>query len=178
MIMEKKIKPYVIHIMAIPGICGDIIDLPKECNAIIVCTERWNENVRLFDEGNRLLLTFLDYEDPALLGGFDESDARKILDFLDGLSEEVTDLYVCCSKGGSRSAAVAAALLKMSGRSELLVWENPFYVPNTLVYARLLRFAGYEISDEEVERLKALNEASFEMSKKGVIKHERWEILF
>ena len=67
---------------------------------------------------------------------------RHIIRFLRQLPKSVTDLYVCCSKGGSRSPAVAAAVLRMSGRSDKAVWDNPYYVPNWLVYQSLVKNGG------------------------------------
>ena len=83
-----------------------------------------------------------------------------------------------CSKGGSRSPAVAVALLKMSGRSDEAVWRNPYYVPNTLVYYKLCREYGLLISKLEVWLKVMMNKRAFSLAQKGrPCKYERWEIL-
>ena len=83
-----------------------------------------------------------------------------------------------CSKGGLRSPAVAAALLKMSVRSDEAVCRNPYYVPNTLVYYRLCRENGLRISKMGVWLKVMTNRRVFSLAQKGrPCKYERWEIL-
>ena len=94
------------------------------------------------------------------------------------LPDEVTDLYVCCSKGMSRSAAVAAALLRMSGRSDDPVWLNPYYVPNILVYYVLCKEAGIPITPDQVLFKQKQNEEAYKKLQQGVpCEYERWQIL-
>ena len=94
------------------------------------------------------------------------------------LPDEVTDLYVCCSKGQSRSAAVAAALLRMSGRSDDPVWLNPYYNPNTLVYYRLCREAGILVTPLEVQIKRKQNEKAYlDLQEGKPTKFERWQII-
>ena len=101
-----------------------------------------------------------------------------IIKFINRLPDEVTDLYICCSKGQSRSAAVAAAILRMSGRSDDPVWLNPFYDPNTLVYYRLCKQAGIPITPEEVQLRKEQNEKAYlELQEGKPTKYERWQII-
>ncbi len=173
--MEKK---YTIHILAIRAIDSATFDLPQEQNAIIVCTGRENKYINMCLPENRLIMRFPDVEDKSFPGAFNSEHARKIIHFIHNLSEKVTDIYVCCSKGGSRSPAVAAALLRMSGRSDKAVWCNPYYVPNTLVYLRLCREYGFFTSPFSVWIRTLINRASFVMAKNGrPPRYERWEIL-
>lgn len=173
--MEKK---YVIHILAITAIDAQTFDLPKEQNAIIVCTNRINKYVFKCELKNILLLNFTDVENKKLYGAFNKRDARRIIQFIKNLSDEVTDIYVCCSKGGSRSPAVAAALLRMSGRDDKKVWLNPYYVPNILVYRVLCREYGLPTSRLFVWIRNQMNKHAFRKAKKqGHCEYERWQIL-
>ena len=172
------IKKYKIHILAVTAINGETFDLPTEQNAIIVCCERINEYVYKCRPENTLILNFPDAEDKNYPGAFNGAHARKIISFVQNLSDEVTDIYVCCSKGGSRSTAVAAALLRMSGRSDKPVWHNPYYVPNTLVYLRLCREYGVAVSRFTVWLKSQMNRRAFLRVKRGKpCKYERWQIL-
>ena len=135
----RNLKKYTVHILAITAVNAETFDLPPKQNAIIVCTNRYNKFIYACKPENILIIDFPDVEDKRYPGAFNSAHARKIIRFIKGLSDEVTDIYVCCSKGGSRSPAVAAALLRMSGRKDMAVWNNPYYVPNTLVYLRLCR---------------------------------------
>ena len=179
--MNKPIKKYAIHILAITAFNPDLyelpFDLPQERNAIIICTERDNNYLKHYN-GNKLELVFWDVEDPRSIGAFKYAHARGIIRFIDQLPDEVTDLYICCSKGQSRSAAVAAAILRMSGRSDDPVWLNPFYNPNILVYYKLCRQAEIPITPLEVQMKKKQNEKAYQDLQQGKpCKYERWQII-
>ena len=176
--MRMKIRKYTIHILAITAFKPGIFDLPPQRNAIILCTNRENRYLKYQVKQNKLTLNFLDVEDPHVIGAFNGGHARAIIRFIRRLPKTVTDIYVCCSKGGSRSPAVAAALLRMSGRSDKPVWLNPYYVPNTLVYYILCREAGVPISQFEVWIKKQQNRKAFLRAKRGKpSKYERWQII-
>lgn len=179
--MDNTIKKYTIHILAItafnPRIYECPFDLPPERNAIIICTGRKNRYLENL-EGNKLEMGFLDVHDPHNPGAFQYLHARAIIKFIKMLPESVTDIYVCCSKGNSRSPAVAAALLRMSGRSDDPVWLNPHYNPNILVYYRLCRQAGIPITPLELQtKINQNNNAYREAQQGKPCKYERWQII-
>ena len=179
--MDAKVKKYTIHILAItafnPKLYELPFDLPQERNAVIICTDRKNEYLQNY-KGNKLDIAFYDVEDPSVIGAFETAHAMAIIKFINRLPDEVTDLYICCSKGQSRSAAVAAAILRMSGRSDDPVWLNPFYNPNSLVYYRLCKQAGIPITSEEVQLRKEQNEKAYlDLQEGKPTKYERWQII-
>ena len=174
----KTIKKHLIHILAITAIEPDLFEQPYSQNAVIVCTERENRFISSGILTHVLILPFSDVEEEAAHGAFTKAHARVIIRFVESLPDEVSDIYVCCSKGSSRSAAVAAALLRMSGRSDKDVWLNPYYVPNTLVYYRLCREYGLFVTKRSVRRLKKRNEQAFRNAQSGKpCKYERWQII-
>ena len=117
-------------------------------------------------------MRFLDVEDPRVSGAFQYIHAEAIIRYINRLPDEVTDLYVCCSKGQSRSAAVAAALLRMSGRSDDPVW------PNALVYYRLCREAGILVTPMEVLTKRKQNEKAYlDLQQGKPCNYERWQII-
>ena len=173
--MDAEFKKYTIHILAItafnPKLYELPFDLPQERNAVM------NEYFKNY-EGNKLEVAFLDVEDPRVIGGFRYAHARAIIRFLELLPNEVTDLYVCCSKGQSRSAGVAAALIRMSGRDDDIVWNNPFYNPNSLAYYRLCKQVGLPVTPLEVQTKKRKNEKAYlELQEGKPTKFERWQII-
>lgn len=175
------IKRYAIHILAVTAFNPKYhelpFDLPDERNAVIICTRRENKFLKDY-KGNKLEIGFPDVEDPEIEGAFEGAHARAIMRFIRKLPDEVTEIYVCCSKGTSRSAAVAAGLLRMSGRSDDPVWLNPYYVPNTLVYYRLCKEAGIPITPEDVQLKQKQNEEAYRSLKMGKpCKYERWQII-
>jgi Predicted protein tyrosine phosphatase len=73
---------------------------------------------------------------------FNKKDAKNILRFVKKHWEDKL-IVVHCLAGISRSAGVAAALLKIYTGSDEKIFKNPFFVPNTLVYKTILE-AYYE----------------------------------
>ncbi|MBR6861277.1 MAG: hypothetical protein IKM73_08150 [Acidaminococcaceae bacterium] len=173
------LKRYVIHILGINAVNPDAFDLSLEQTALISCTDRSNRFLASGSIENSLIIPFMDVEDSSIPGSFNAAHARVIHRFLQELPECVTDLYVCCSKGGSRSAALAAALLKASGRSDNAVWMNPFYVPNKLVYSVMCRELGIVMPGMFVRWKSFTNERQFKKAKRrgNAGKYERWQIM-
>ena len=176
---QHRIRKYIIHILAIPAIDPEVLDIPMSQCAIIACTDRDNKYLKLFPEKQRCVMQFADIEEPDNPFAIRGAHARAIIRFLRQLPDEVTDLYVCCSKGGSRSPAVAAAILRMSGRNDDVVWKNPFYVPNKLVYQVICREFGLFAPDWYVERKVELNRQCYlTASQNGDTGgYERWQII-
>ena len=180
--MKKRIvfKRYVIHILAVPAITSEAFDLPPNQNALIVCSDITTPFIDGDVITNKLIIPFLDVEIKDIPGGFTGAHARMIIRFLQKLPESVSDLYICCSKGGSRSPALAAAILKASGRSDDAVWKNPFYVPNKLVYKKMCEELGFFMPWTLVRYKAFINAAQYSKSKKrgNTGKYDRWQIIF
>jgi len=104
-----------------------------------------------------LRMKFWDINDAELakqnnLRYFTEQDADNILNFYDKVKDKVEILMIHCQLGLSRSAAVGAALTKITGGN-----ERQFFVdkrPNSLIYTTILK--------REIERFQ--------------IKHQRWDL--
>lgn len=172
-------KKYTIHILSVTVIDGETFDLPPGQNAIIVCSDYKNDYVYQCLPENILVMDFPDVEDKNYPGAFNSAHARKIIGFISALSEQVTDIYVCCSEGASRSPAIAAAILRMSGRSDKAVWCNPYYKPNALVYSRLCHECGLPVTAFSVKLRTIINRRAFEKEKNGrKSRYERWQILY
>ena len=173
--MKKK---HTIHILSIKAVNGDTFDLPDEQNAIIFCESPGEKQIYGCLPENILVIDFPDTANEKERDAFSKIHARRIIDFVGGLSDEVTDIYVCCTVGESRSPAVAAALLKMSQRSDKRVWKNPYYKPNTLVYSVLCREYGLKVSRLAVKIKSWSNTRAFKLAQKsGSTAYERWELL-
>ena len=67
-----------------------------------------------------------------------EDDARKITAFVLTHKKSVDRLVVHCEAGVSRSAGVAAAILKALTGTDRNVFNNPKYVPNMTCYRTVL----------------------------------------
>lgn len=58
----------------------------------------------------------------------------------DVISEKIKEnadknnIYICCDSGESRSTAIAAAVMRFYNRSDKIIWNNPHFHPNLLVY--------------------------------------------
>lgn len=174
-----KLKKYRIHIIPAPALKDCIWETPYKRNALIVCTNRYEHIVQKLPIKEKLVMVFPDVEDKHYPGAFGRAHARRIMWFLLCLPRSVTDLYICCSKGGSRSAGVAAAVLRMSGRSDKRVWCNPYYVPNLLVYYRLCREYHLFTPWCYVKWLNHINQRAYRKSQERhhAGGYERWQII-
>ena len=73
-------------------------------------------------------------------------------------NSEIEDIIVHCAAGISRSSAVAAATCQYLGLDELnIIWSNPNYVPNSLVYKLALNELGLEWNEGQFAYYLAMN---------------------
>ena len=122
-----------------------------------------------FDEceysGNNILkLCFQDVTKKDRLDCFKKEHAEMIKKFL--VQGNINELYVCCDSGESRSTAIAAAIMKYYGQNDRIIWENPIYHPNILVYKTLCGILGVFMPDFRVMFRKHLNERAFKRAMK------------
>lgn len=67
-----------------------------------------------------------------------EQDAFKIVDFTDMWKDKVNTIIVHCEAGVSRSAGVAAAILKWTQNRADLIFNSPYFLPNRFCYREVL----------------------------------------
>jgi predicted protein tyrosine phosphatase len=148
-----------IHIKSEREIRGFIQSVDDEFILISITSpeEKW---VSIPENGNCrgiLQLKFHDIEHPSYgLVPFSENLAAKIRDFV----EEHNDVAVIicqCEAGISRSAGVASALIKRYGMDESEIFTNGRYIPNLLVYKKLLEAYDIPVKDAELKRLSSLS---------------------
>ena len=75
--------------------------------------------------------------EPAALG-ISWTQAMQIATFIRNSKELVDKIVVHCGAGQSRSAGVAAAILKYYTNDDTDIYDNPKYTPNNLCYRRVL----------------------------------------
>ena len=177
--MVPVMQHYAIHILPVKALEDFDCELAKPESALISCvgTRVW---VDVRTVPHRLILEFADTTDMHRPGAFSRTQAEEIARFARGLPNSVTDVFVCCSEGESRSPAVAAALLRASGRSDRGVLLNPYYHPNALVYRLLCRALGIFMPRpllwlKQRRSLRAFRRAQQKGNTGG---YERWQILF
>jgi len=65
-------------------------------------------------------------------------DAEKVVKFVNEQKDKVQRLIVHCEAGQSRSAGVAAAILKYLTGSDTQIYDDPKYTPNSTCYREVL----------------------------------------
>lgn len=71
---------------------------------------------------------------------------------------EIEEIIVHCAAGISRSSAVAAAICQYLDLDELnIIWNNPNFVPNSLVYKLALKELGLEWNEAQFAYYLAMN---------------------
>ena len=69
-----------------------------------------------------------------------QSDANKVADFVNWCVEnEIKELWVHCDAGVSRSAGVAAAIMKFLTGDDSEIYDNPYHRPNSHCYTLTLQ---------------------------------------
>ena len=99
-----------------------------------------------------------DYESPR---SFTELQASEFAEFIKSMKHNVTDLFVCCDAGESRSPAIAAAIHRWLGQNDHIIWKNPKYHPNILCFKRMLEAFLIDISDFEIDEIIYLSKRAF-----------------
>ena len=179
-IMPTILKKYVIHILSVKVLSSDSFDLPKEEYALIVLSEdEQNPAFDLCEKSQFLRLSFEDVGE-SNPNACSSSDAEKAFAFLNTLPDTVTDLYICCDYGESRSPAVAAAVLLASGRNDQAVWGNPYYHPNAFVFRIFCQAFGVAMSDADISDRIRKNEQAFQNAIRHISEneYEKWQLLF
>ena len=104
-----------------------------------------------------VLSLFFDDVDRPNKDAITDSDAEKIVDFVNRYKNTVDQVVVHCSAGISRSAGVAAALMNMLGQDDSVIFDNPVYCPNMTCYRAVLNAANLPIVENEVQEKEELN---------------------
>lgn len=153
-------KRFILHVMPIKGLSEQSIE-NKETSALIACSSRPVRLRRALFSNHFCALSFADVSEPDLHNAMQEGHAALIRDYFLGLSDNIADLYICCDSGESRSPAIAAAILTVSGLSDDCIWRNPFFVPNTLVYKKVCCAFGIPQPETVVVEKKQLNQQAY-----------------
>ncbi|MBQ2793578.1 MAG: hypothetical protein IJF05_02635 [Clostridia bacterium] len=74
----------------------------------------------------------------------------------------IKNIYSACDGGQSRSAGIAAAIVRYLGGEDLGIWDSPHYKPNPLVYRLTCEAFGIEVTDEDITYLVEINEKTFD----------------
>ena len=113
--------------------------------AAILCSSYPIHEKKVSWVSQKLILNFYDtinIHDPQ---AFCPELAEQIRAFVASLDRQ-TELYVCCDSGESRSTAIAAAIYRYMRQDEMMIWKNPHYHPNPLVYQLQCQAFGVPVS--------------------------------
>ena len=98
-----------------------------------------------------LVLEYDDVDIPLDGRSITESDCKRAADFIINHDIKKDILYCCCDSGISRSSAIAAAAARYYELDDMLIWGNPHYSPNALVYSMMCDALGRTIEDYELD---------------------------
>lgn len=103
-------------------------------------------------------MNFSDIVDEGSADAFCASTADNVAEYVRTLPRNLDALFVCCDSGESRSTAMAAAVMRYNRMDEMVIWRNPHYHPNPLVYTLLCEAFGIHVSEKEVKKLCEIND--------------------
>lgn len=196
-----------IHILPIRRLTEQVKDLkkmPAGTIGIIVCSDENNYPEELMKGDASLpacILSFLDTERREHPSAVKENHAEALKEYLSILfsankllSETnilpdndklnlyrdhagTMDLFICCRMGQSRSPAIAAAILSAVGATDDIIFDNPYYQPNMLVYEMVCKAFGVVLTAEDLERKRQQSRTAFKKAKEmhGNTGRTRWE---
>lgn len=128
----------------------------EDVAAIMVSSFEVNTD-SLVNLGRYLILGFADTEDADRYDAISDDNADEICRFVKELPDELDTLFVCCDSGESRSTAMAAAIARYKGLDEWVIWDDPRYNPNGLVYRRVCTGFRIDAQDDEIALRKQRN---------------------
>lgn len=132
-----------VKVMSCPKAC-DYARLPHRETSVMIsirtpkdpCTPKPAMGNNLLDI---LYLEFHDVDRPnRLMSGMTDEDGHKVAEFVRKWWGKVDLLIVHCDAGQSRSAGVAAAILKAMTGDDSQIYDVSFYTPNSLCYRKTL----------------------------------------
>lgn len=77
-------------------------------------------------------------------------DGKKIKNFVMRMKDKIDLLIVHCDAGISRSAGVAAAIMKALYKNDWPIFDSPKYTPNMLCYRTVLKAFDEEIDEFDI----------------------------
>ena len=166
-----------IHISSIKAVTEDTFTDVVGDFAVINCAERKNNFLTANPPALLLQLSFADITNENDPNCFSLEHGKEIRAFYESLPPSVTDLFIFCDAGESRSTAIAAAILLAGGRSDAPVWSNPFYHPNTFVFGRLCQAFGMKMTEAQIAEKKRQSEDAFRSAMKNGTHFQRWEVI-
>ena len=113
-----------------------------------------------------LPLIFQDTENEHNPKSFSPEMASRVKAFVDSLSH-ISVLFICCDSGESRSAAIAAATYRYLHKDEMIVWRDPHFQPNRLVYRLMCQSYGIPLSKFQLSRRARINRKALSSAIKG-----------
>lgn len=111
-----------------------------DANIISITSNSTNANIINF--GPTLFLHFEDFDEECpgwSVQLIQKSDVKKIIDFVMANKDNGKHFIIQCDAGVSRSAGVAAALMKYFNGDDTPIFNNPQYCPNMRCYRMVLR---------------------------------------
>lgn len=108
----------------------------------------------------------IDYEDPK---AFSFDQAKTFADFIKALDANISDVYICCQAGESRSPGIAA-VYHYYGLDPHDIFRNPKYHPNVLCFRLLTEALGVPVEDGLIDQLIYENQQAFKLAIKNARK--------
>ena len=126
--------------------------------AVIAVSSREIHKEKFDEFFSALCFNFDDIVATGTTTSFNNDIAKEIAQYVKKLPASLDTLFVCCDFGQSRSAAMAAAIMRYNGLDDMKIWKDPNYCPNPLVYKLLCLAFGINVTDDELAKKRNENE--------------------
>ena len=135
----------------------------RPSSVFLICATETPLRPELLNGFRYLHIPFRDVEGQ-VEGAFTAAMANRIAAFFHQTDEnDYRVLYICCDRGQSRSAAIAAAILRYCGGDDVgEIWERADkYAPNPYVYRLQCQAFGISVNDRQAKQLQRRNKRQF-----------------
>lgn len=139
-------------------------------NIYFIIISSYNRDIVFIPSKNKIILSFQDTTIQKF-DSFNNQIANKIIDFTKKIDFSKNTLVVCCDGGISRSAAVAAAILRKQKGNYKAIFKNCKYTPNILVFKILCFTMGLKTNKLYLKYLQYINKKAFKKAIKGGVYH-------
>ena len=126
----------------------------NEKTAVISISNRDEDQLSLHNDPDNGIeaICYVSFDDVEIgkVNCITDDDAKRISSFVYEVISKKDKLIVQCGAGISRSAGVAAAILKHFSDNDMLIWGNFRYYPNILCYRKVLAAFNGVIDEQEL----------------------------
>lgn len=139
----------------------------EDQNCYVIMSTSTSDKLTDVKKHNKLILHYDDITNGK--NAFTAKHAKQIKRFIKRI-KNTDKIYCLCDCGISRSSAIASALHLYYNSNDLIIWEDPRYTPNPLIYKTLTNALNINLPEAEINKKIQLNKLVLKNTIQGGLK--------